>query len=148
MQVYRARALHEEKQRVLRGAGNFRSAPLVEKLLQFSLSEQVRSQDTPLAIISAATHPLGRTLAWKFVKKHWKTFLDRYHGGGLNLLARLIGITSGFTRAAELEDAQEFFAKNAVPGIERAVRTSLEWSRSNIRWLERDRNDLRRYFSQ
>jgi aminopeptidase N len=90
---------------------------------------------------------VGRPLAWRFLKRNWKTFLQRYHGGGLNLLNRIIGISSGFTTRPELEDAQQFFKRYRAPGIERAIRKSLEIASTNIRWLTRDRADLQGYFS-
>ena len=147
LKIYHSTDLHEERVRVLRGAGSFPQAEMVQKVLQFSLSEHVRSQDTPIVLASAATHPLGRTLAWKFLKKNWKTFVDRYHGGGIGLLSRMIGISSGFTDRRQLEDVQDFFRAHRVPGTERAVRKSLEIIRSNIAWLERDRDDLKTYLA-
>ncbi|MBF8305033.1 MAG: puromycin-sensitive aminopeptidase [Acidobacteria bacterium] len=147
MKVYHSTDLHEEKTRVLRAAGSFRGEELIQKILAFSLSEQVRSQDTPVVLASAAGHPVGRALAWKCLKKNWKTFVERYHGGGIGLLSRLIGITSGFTERRNLEDAQDFFRRHRVLGTERAIRKSLEFIRSNVAWLERDRSDLRGYFS-
>ncbi|OFW10538.1 MAG: hypothetical protein A3H27_08790 [Acidobacteria bacterium RIFCSPLOWO2_02_FULL_59_13] len=147
LQIYRSTDLHEEKVRVLRAAGNFRSEALLKKVLQFSLSEQVRPQDTPIALSGAATHPLGRALAWKFLKKNWKTFVERYHGGGIGLLSRQISITSGFATRSHWEEVASFFRHHRVVGTERAVKKSLETIRSNIRWLERDRSDLKDYFS-
>jgi puromycin-sensitive aminopeptidase len=145
--LYRASDLQEEKTRLLRAIGCCRDEEVLREFLDYSLSAQVRSQDTWIAITSVAAHPVGRPLAWRFVKKNWKTFLERYHGGGLNLLNRIIGISSGFTSRPEFEDAQNFFKRHRVPGIERAINKSLEAARANIRWLERDRSDLQRYFA-
>ncbi|MBI4463376.1 MAG: M1 family metallopeptidase [Acidobacteria bacterium] len=147
LKIYRSTDLHEEKVRVLRAAGSFRKEELVKGLLQFSLSEEVRPQDTPIVLASAATHPPGRALAWRFLKKNWKMFVERYHGGGIGLLSRLIGISSGFTTRQNLEDVEDFFRRHRVPGTERAIKKSLELVRSNIRWLERDREDLRIFLS-
>jgi puromycin-sensitive aminopeptidase len=145
--LYRASDLQEEKTRLLRAIGCCRDENVLRDFLDYSLSEQVRSQDTWIAITSVAAHPVGRPLAWRFLKRNWKTFLQRYHGGGLNLLNRIIGISSGFTTRPELEDAQQFFKRYRAPGIERAIRKSLEIASTNIRWLTRDRADLQGYFS-
>ncbi|HWP84323.1 MAG TPA: M1 family metallopeptidase [Terriglobia bacterium] len=144
--LYEKSDLQEEKTRLLRAAGNCRDADVLRELLEYSLSEQVRFQDTWIVVVGAAAHPLGRTLAWKFVKKNWKTFTNRYLGGGLNLLNRIIGISAGFTSADQLADVEAFFKRRRAPGIERAVNKSLEMIRSNIKWLGRDRDDLRGYF--
>jgi len=146
--IYRSTDLQEEKSRVLRASGSFRDRDALQQLLDFSLSEEVRSQDTWIAMTGAATHPLGRALAWKFLKKHWKTFVSRYGGGGLNLLIRVVAIPRGFTTRAELGDAQEFFRRHQAPGTERAVKKALELARANVRWLERDRTDLTKYFGR
>ena len=145
--LYHATDLHEEKIRVLRAAGSFRQPELIEQVLRFAISDQVRSQDTPIVLANAAGNPAGRALAWRFLKKNWKMFVQRYHGGGLGLLSRLIGIPSGFTERRRLESAQKFFRAHKVPGTERAVRKTLEFARGNVKWLERDRKDLRAYFA-
>ncbi|MBI2818879.1 MAG: M1 family metallopeptidase [Acidobacteria bacterium] len=144
--LYKSSDLQEEKTRILRAAGNCRDEHVLGELLDFSLSDQVRFQDTWIVVVGAASHPAGRTLAWKFVKKNWKTFTGRYLGGGLNLLNRIVGITAGFTTTEQLEDAEAFFKRHRAQGIERAVNKSLELVRSNVRWLERDRSDLENYF--
>jgi puromycin-sensitive aminopeptidase len=145
--VYRRADLQEEKSRVLRAAGACRQKEVISELLDYALSSEVRLQDTWIVITGAASHPLGRKLAWRFVKRHWKTFIERYHGGGLNLLNRIIGISGGFTTKVELEDAQDFFKRRRAPGTERAINKSLELARSNIRWLSRDHADLKKYFT-
>jgi puromycin-sensitive aminopeptidase len=145
--LYHASDLHEEKIRVLRAAGSFRQPEMIEKVLQFAISDQVRSQDTPIVLANAAGNAVGRTLAWKCLKRNWKMFVERYHGGGLGLLSRLIGIPSGFTERRHLEDAEKFFRGHKVPGTERAVRKTIEFVRGNIAWIERDRKDLRTYFA-
>jgi puromycin-sensitive aminopeptidase len=145
--LYKASDLQEEKTRLLRAAGNCRDEGVLRDLLDYSLSDNVRFQDTWIVIVGAASHSAGRALAWKFVKKHWKTFTTRYLGGGLNLLNRVIGITAGFTTQQEFDDVDAFFQRRREQGIERAVSKSLELIRSNVKWLERDRNDLKAYFS-
>jgi puromycin-sensitive aminopeptidase len=145
--LYVASELHEEKNRILRACGNFKDRKIIGEYLSFALSENVRSQDTWLALASAASHPVGREEAWRFLKKNWKTFVDRYHGGGLNLLNRCIAVCSGFTTKKDLADAEKFLKARKAQGMERAINKSLEAIRSNIKWLERDRKDLSSYFA-
>ena len=144
--LYHSTDLHEEKLRVLRAAGSFRQPELIETVLQFAMSDQVRSQDTPIVLANLAGNSVGRQLAWKCLKKNWKMLVERYHGGGLGLLSRLIGIPSGFTEKRQFQDAEKFFRSHKVPGTERAVKKTLEFVRGNIAWIERDRKDLRAYF--
>ncbi|MBI4458552.1 MAG: hypothetical protein HY648_00660, partial [Acidobacteria bacterium] len=72
----------------------------------------------------------------------------RYHGSGIGLLSRVVVIASGFTSAAELQDAATFFRAHRVPGTERAIKKSLEMIRSNIAWRERARGELQDYFAE
>ena len=144
--VYERTDLHEEKVRVLHSAGNFRHAEVLNRLMQFSLSEKVRPQDTPIVLTSSASQPLGRAIAWEFLKQNWDLFVERYHGGGIGLLSRLLAIATGFTAKEQLEDVEAFFQKHRVPGTERTVKKTLEILRSNITWLERDGNEIEAYF--
>ena len=146
--VYNGTDLHEEKVRVLSAAGNFRGQELLKHLLDFSLSESVRSQDTPVVIASVASHAAGKGLAWDFLKANWQTFVERYNGGGIGMLSRVIGIAAGFTAPQDLDNVERFFEAHAVPGTERAVKKTIEIVQSNIAWLERDRNEIRSYFTK
>ncbi len=146
--VYKGTDLHEERVRVLNAAGSCRQEPVLRNLLQFSLSEDVRSQDTPIVLAGAASHAKGRTLAWEFLKQNWDTFVDRYNGGGIGLLARIIGLASEFTAKQELEDVESFFQTHQVQGTERAVKKTIETVRSNVAWLERARNEIVAYFAE
>ena len=120
---------------------------MLKNLLQFSLSEAVRAQDTPIVLGSMGSHSLGRQLAWEFLKDKWPTFVERYNGGGIKLLSRAMAVANSFTTKKELEDAESFFGANPVPGTERAVKKILEYVRSTISWLERDGDEIRKYFA-
>ncbi len=146
--IYNGTDLHEERVRVLNAAGSCQQIPVLRNLLQFSLSDGVRSQDTPIVMGSVSSHAVGRTLAWEFLKEHWETFVDRYNGGGIGLLARVLGIASGFTAKEQLEDVEGFFNTHRVQGTERAVKRTLEIVRSNIAWLQRDRGEILAYLAE
>jgi puromycin-sensitive aminopeptidase len=54
----------------------------------------VRSQDAVFVIESVAANPLGRQLAWDFIRERWADLRRLYEGGFL--LTRLIQTTGGF----------------------------------------------------
>jgi len=145
LDIFRKADLHEEKLRCLRALGYSRSRNLLERTLELSLSPEVRSQDTPLAVGSVAVNGPGRELAWNFLRNHWSEFDRRYGKGGF-LLARVISSTTvNFHSAEKAEEVETFFRSHPVPAAERTIRQSVERIRSNALWLERDRESIRRW---
>ena len=71
--------LHEERVRIMRSLGAASSRELIDRALQFSLSDKVRSQDTVFVIGSVSSHScLGRDVAWDFLKDNWTVLYERY----------------------------------------------------------------------
>ncbi|MDE0031708.1 MAG: M1 family metallopeptidase [Deltaproteobacteria bacterium] len=138
LRVYREAELHEEKNRCLRALGCSTDLDLLRRTLDFSLSDEVRGQDTPLAVAGVAMNPLGRDLAWNFLREKWAEFDDRYGQGGF-IIARIVSITTeDFTTLEKAAEVESFFESHPAPAATRTVRQSLERIRSNALWLERD----------
>uniref|UniRef100_S4PRY9 Aminopeptidase n=1 Tax=Pararge aegeria TaxID=116150 RepID=S4PRY9_9NEOP len=137
LQLYRAADLHEEKDRISRALGAVKDPALLKRVLEFAISDEVRSQDTVFVVVSVAVSRNGRDLAWQFFKDHWQEFMDRYQGGFL--LARLVkSTTENFASEACAQDIEEFFRTHHSPGAERSVQQALETVRLNAAWLRRD----------
>ena len=138
LRVYREAELHEEKNRALRALGCSTDTGLLRRTLEFSLSNEVRGQDTPLAVAGVATNPLGRDLAWDFLREKWGEFDARYGQGGF-IIARIVSITTeDFTTLEKAAEVETFFESHPAPAATRTIRQSLERIRSNALWLERD----------
>ncbi|MFQ6028558.1 MAG: M1 family metallopeptidase [Dehalococcoidia bacterium] len=137
--------LQEEKIRLLLSLARFSQPELLQETLQRSLSDDVRSQDTITLVASVAANLKGRDLAWQFVKDQWAEFDRRYGGGGFGLM-RLVSICSNFTTEAKQQDVESFFQEHPVPAAERTIRQSLERVRLNIKWLEKNRQELAAWF--
>jgi puromycin-sensitive aminopeptidase len=74
-----------------------RKEDLLKRVLEFSLCDEVRSQDTVFVVGGATSSKLGRDLTWGFVKDKWDFFSQRYQSGALQ--ARLVKFaTEGFAR--------------------------------------------------
>ncbi len=146
MKMYKAETLHEEKNRIGRALGMFRQKNLLEKTLVFTLSERVRRQDSVRMIASVSINPYGRDVAWSFIERNWKTFLERYAGyRELSFLLEPIGLSTSVKRA---KDMKQFIKKNPAPGTERTLQQVVERIHSNAVWLERDRRELREFLSK
>ena len=138
--------LHEERMRLLGALTRFESTELLQDVLKRSLSPDVRSQDTVLIVVALAGNRLGRELAWDFVKENWEEFDRRYGRGGFAIM-RLVSVTGAFTTQERARDVEEFFNTHTVPSAERTIQQSLERIRLNVRWLERNRQDIGEWLS-
>ncbi|KAG4073866.1 hypothetical protein HA402_014071 [Bradysia odoriphaga] len=137
LQLYRATDLHEERDRISRSLGAIGDKNILKKVIEFAMSEEVRSQDSVFVIASVSMNPKGRDLTWEFFKSNWKILLERYQGGFL--LARLIKyLTENFATEAKAIEIENFFKENELPGTERTVSQSVESIRLNAAWLARD----------
>ena len=133
--------LQEEKIRLLMALARFSDLGLLRETLERSLSSEVRSQDTIFVVTGVASNLKGRDLAWQFIKDNWPEFDRRYGSGGFGLM-RLVSVCGNFTSQDKLEDVESFFAENPAPAAERTIRQALERIRLNIRWLERNREEV------
>ncbi len=142
VKIYRNSPLQEEKVRILRALARFQDQSVVPEVLKFSLSKDVRNQDTYVVLASFGSNQQGRQQAWEFIKAHFKDLLARYEGGSVSLLGRILeGAVTGFIKERELKDVRGFFLKHPVSGIERTMKQSLEIIQSNIRWAARGAKD-------
>ena len=137
--------MEEEKVRLLVALSKFEQPELLAQTLQRSLSDDVRTHDTIIVVASVSGNRAGRDMAWEFLKDNWDEFHRRYSEGGFGLM-RLVSITSGFTSQERWEDVERFFKDHPTPAAERSIRQSLERIKLNIAWLERNRDDLAKWF--
>ncbi len=145
LRIYREAELHEEKNRCLRSLGCSADLDLLRRTLEFSLGDEVRGQDTPLVVAGVAMNPLGRDMAWDFLREKWAEFDDRYGQGGF-IIARIVSITTeDFTTLEKAAEVEAFFESHPAPAAARTVRQSLERIRSNALWLERDGKAIARW---
>ena len=133
--------LQEEKIRLLLALTRFEDRGLLSETLERSLSSDVRLQDTISVVSGVASNPSGRELAWEFVKDNWTEFDQRYGAGGFGLM-RLVSMCGNFTSTEKLADVETFFTEHPVPAADRTIRQAVERIRLNIKWLERNQDDL------
>ncbi|CRL03424.1 CLUMA_CG016271, isoform A [Clunio marinus] len=144
LNLYRATDLHEEKDRISRALGSIKDFKLLQKVLQFAMSDEVRAQDAVFVIASVAINPIGRDLSWKFLAENQKVLVDQYQGGFL--LTRLVKhLTENFASAEKALEVENFFKTNHFPGTERTVQQSIETIKLNAAWLKRDLANIKEF---
>ncbi len=141
--MYKEETLQEEKTRIGRGLANFKDEKLLQKTLEFALSEHVRFQDGYTIVAMVWRSLYGSNLAWNFVKKNWNLFLERY-GGGM-ILFHLLECADIFSTKAHAEDIKKFFKTHPAPSAEHTIKQVLEKINSNVLWLERDKEKIKNW---
>ncbi|XP_030747125.1 puromycin-sensitive aminopeptidase-like, partial [Sitophilus oryzae] len=145
LKLYRATDLHEEKDRISRSLGSVNDVELLKKVLEFAMSDEVRTQDKVFVIIAVSLNAKGRDLAWEFFKTNWTKIKELISGSLLTSFVKYL--TENFSTEEKLRDVERFFQEHSTPGTERTVQQSVETIQLNIKWLERDGESIRKYLS-
>jgi glutamyl aminopeptidase len=67
------------------------------------VTAQIRSQDAVSLIVNVALNPVGRSIAWDWLRTNWDTLLDRF-GSSMSFSSLILGVTSHFFTAQQLAD--------------------------------------------
>ncbi|MDO8618741.1 MAG: M1 family aminopeptidase [Candidatus Daviesbacteria bacterium] len=145
VKMYKEEDNQQEKDRLGRALGKFRSEALLKKALEFSISKDVRFQNSLGIVASVWGNPEGRYLAWEFVKKNWEMLKERYAGG--HYFTRVFIPAGNFTLVKDAKDIEAFVKKNPVPEAKRTIAQALEQIYSNAEWLKRDREIIKKFLS-
>lgn len=145
--IFEETDLQEEKLRCLRSFGASSCPELLQRTLDLTLTDKVRSQDAIFVVLSVASNPAGRQLAWDFFKTNANVFIEKYKGGFL--LGRLAkGSFDGFASEEKALEAVQFFEQTPIASAKRAVDQGLETVRSNANWLQRELDSIVAWFRQ
>ncbi len=143
LNIYRKTELQEEKIRVLRAMTRFRNKADIQTVLDFSLSGEVRPQDTYVLLAGFGGNEKARKQNWSYVKKNWKKLEKLYKSGSVGLLGHILeGSAGGFISETDLKNVEAFFKLHPIPGTERTCRQTIEVIKANIRWKSRDEADI------
>jgi len=144
IELFKQTDLQEEQRRIMASLAQFKDVSLIKKSLAFSISKNVRAQDSPLMLASLAANPYARGISWQFVKKNWKLIKHRYAAGG-HMINRIIQPYWNFSTKKDYNSIKSFFQRNKLLGIGRTVGQILEKIQSNIIWVSKNQNDMEKY---
>ncbi len=136
LEKYKKEDFQEEKDRLLRALCTFKDAQILQKVLDFAFTTDVKAQDSFKVIAFVASNPYGRDLAWKKVKKEWGSIEKKFSGG--HLFTRFIKPFGSFTSEKEAVVVEKFFKTKKTEGLDRTIAQVLEQIRSNAEWKKRD----------
>ncbi len=143
--LFRKEELHEEKDRLAQSLGASRDVDVLQKVLDFAMSDEIRFQDTPWVISSVSNNMKGRHLAWQFLKANYSKIHDRYKSGAL--LTRMCQYTTANFATKEMAHEVETFFKDNFNPAERTIRQSVEGILLNAKWHAKDGERIRNYLN-
>ncbi len=147
--LYRRGSLQQEKDRVLGVIGYRPDRESLERVLQFALSPEVRSQDTVSVVGSVAGNDtVPATFAWEFVKANWQELERRYRGNAMMLGRFLTSTVNHLATEGAAADVEAFFREHPAEGLDRTIAQAVEKIRLNAAWLTRNLAPLRAWHEQ
>jgi puromycin-sensitive aminopeptidase len=147
IQKFKTAATPEDRDRYLLALADFTKPDLARKLLEFSLSEEVRSQDVWKPARYLLANPTAQEEAWNFIKAQWGPLREK--GGSIGAM-RIIQGARVLWRDAWHQEVKTFFndPANRVAAAERALAQTMEFMQIGIRFKERQRIPLSRWLQE
>ncbi len=134
----------EERVVCMQALGQFKSARTIKRFLDFSVTDNVRTQDLPIAFSSVASNPFSRPILLEWLRKNWKK-IERYKNSGKIFINIIESAASSYVGRKYEKQIIEFFKSHPVK-YKMTVEKSLERVRRKTSLLERSKETLASYF--
>ena len=126
---YQSATSPQDELRFLGALADFDEAPLFERLLAVTVTDDVRTQNAPYVLRRALTNRHNAPLAWAFVRDHWEEINERFPS---NSIVRLLEGIRNLSRPEQAEDVFAFFEDHDVPQGAKTLSQHLERLRVNV----------------
>lgn len=136
---YKKETFPEERIRLLQSLGMFNNEELAKKALDFSLSKEVKFQDSPAISGITTINPTGRKYMWQWTRENWHRLVKRY-SSGTHLLRHYAGNLGSESTPTKKEEIERFFSnkQNMREDIKRVVSQTLEHVDVNINFMRKN----------
>jgi aminopeptidase N len=114
----------EEQYRYLYALGDFEDAALVQRGLEYSLTDAVRAQNAGRYLARFLSNPDINARAWAFVKEHWTDLEPKISVAFSDV--RIVQALGSFCDATAGDDIRSFFATHRLGSASRTVDQTLE----------------------
>ena len=101
----------------------FRDPKIVDRVLELSVSDEIRNQDAAHLISAVLSNPDNQKQSWEWIKAHWPAVEKKIT---MSSGPEIVNATRGFCSVEMRDDVQSFFAEHKVPSAERALKQSRE----------------------
>lgn len=121
--VYETSTNPDLQEMALRLLVGFDNPALLERALEYSVSSNVRNQDSAIQFDIGLQDPDTRDATWSFIKSHW----DQVHAElTTDLGSYLVAGTGSFCTVEARDDVKNFFAAHPVTASDVTLKHSLE----------------------
>lgn len=137
LSLYKKEKVPEEKVRLLGTLADFNNPEIVKAALDFSLSKDVRRQDSYIPPAWASGNNAGKKVILEWTKKNWQKLKKTYNSGS-HFLDNYVGYLGCLDDEKSLKEVKEFFSKksNMRDDLKTEVPRTLELIEANIRFKE------------
>jgi aminopeptidase N/puromycin-sensitive aminopeptidase len=135
----------EEHYRYLYALTNFEDPALIQRALEYTLSPELRSQDTSLYLSTFFGNSATRDRAWTFTKQRW-TELEAKVSISLGDVS-LVSSLANFCSAEARDDIAGFFKGHQLPAAGRTLQQTIERINNCIDTRQRQQESLAKWLS-
>lgn len=140
-------SLTEEKVDLILGMASSVDKELIRELYEFSMKENVKSQDGRFIFSALAQSPFAHEIGWDYITKNSKEIKEKYPVPFF--INRMFGTTaSGFATSERYEKCGEFFKNCPDVKMNQCFEQALENIRIRIKWLEKDQDAIFQWFQK
>jgi aminopeptidase 2 len=147
LDIYRSSAVYEEKRNALQSLGRTPHPECISRLLQLSLSDEVRPSDINFCLNTSVTSP-GVELTWQFFVDNFSTVVDRYSTGQAFILTGIVeAVTYGMRSLDHAAAVESFFASHPLPMAARTISACISRIRNVASRIEHSQPALCSFFA-
>ncbi|KAK2139970.1 hypothetical protein LSH36_1529g00014 [Paralvinella palmiformis] len=109
----------------------------------------IRLQDFSTVVISVAENPIGRSMAWDFVRQNWNQLVIWFKDSAFTLPNIIREVTLSFSTELELTELELFKANSdTLSTATRAVDQAIENTKSNIDWRQKNEEGIVKWLKE
>ncbi len=113
----------QDMQRYLYALADFPSIALAERLAQLTLTDTIRSQNGPYALLRLLHNSVAGPAVWTFVTTSWDELVEKFPS---NSVARMLGGVTALSKPADVLTVRAFLADHEVPQGKKLIEQHLE----------------------
>lgn len=135
----------EQQTQALFTLASFENPALVKRTLDYTVSGQVRNQDSWILLSILLQRPETRTQAWDYIRENWEKVHAQFT---TNSGVRVVAATGSFCTEKQHDEVASFFASHHVDASERTLQQSLDRIQSCVELKTSQEGVLRSWISQ
>jgi aminopeptidase N len=133
-----------EKTEALRTLGRFRDPALVKRTLDYTVSGEVRNQDSWFVMVALLRNRETRDQTWDYMQKNW----DKVHAQlTVSSGAGVVAATGSFCTVRQRDEVVEFFATHKVEASERTLAKAVDSINDCVQLRSAQEGDFHRWLS-